>query len=235
MGTLRTTQFLDGRNITIRCALASANPPTTPVTLEADTTVAGGIAKGATSIPLATSIGAPIAAKNWLLFIDSVTGAEALVRVTADAAASATALAVAATPAVIPDGARAVYPPEIYDRTNVDLERSPETEDTVTLNTGGKASQVTGRTNTISCGGYESEINPGLRNFREAIVDTTLKLYASIEYPVPSNAYTRGRVVYGQVTPTGDSSSGPADGKITCDLSMQFVGDPLEVPPVVAP
>lgn len=231
MGTTRTTQFPDGKDITFRCAIAEAAPPTTPVSLTADTTLVGGIAKGATSITLAASIGSAIAAKNWLLFIDSVTGAECLVQTSVDAAASATSLAVYAIPKAIPDASVAVYPPEFYDRTNVDVERAPETEDVITLNTGGRAVQVTGRTNTISAGGYESWINPGLRNMREVINDTTLKLFAQVEYPAPSSAYSRGQILHGEVTPTGDSGSGPADGKITNDVTLQFVGDPTEVAP----
>lgn len=221
MGTTVSHPLQLGRNTKISTALLPSGLRTAPT--DTTLTISGAVTKGATSIALAGAVGQVIPANQSLLFTDS-TGAERLVKLTADAAATDTAITVAATDEVIADAATAPYPVEVFDRTSVDLSASGNIADSTTLNTGGIRDGVqTGTTKGGSAPGQYYHYNAGTETCRYAF-ETGREVWMVVEFPPPNDAYSKGQIVSGPALISDFPSSSPADGSITQDLSFEFVG-----------
>ena len=229
MGMLSKRTPVLGHTTTLRVAYGSVKPSIIISSIACGTLAA----KGATTISV-TGVTQPIPANNWVLFYDSVTETEVVVKVTAAAASAASSLTVAPLEAAIPVGAIATYPPEIMDRTAADLTREGNSEDVQTLNTGGrKLSIVTGITESISAPGNWHHLNAGLKNCEQAFGEQKT-VWVICEYDKPSAAYSRGEVILALATLPNCNRTSPSDNFMVADMEFNFSGVPDITPPALA-
>lgn len=234
MGQLRKArQPFTGEKTSIYVALGKLPPATQTVTVGTAAT------KGGTSIAV-TGITAVIEKGNWLQFIDPVTDIEYICKVSANVAADAVSIPVEALADAIPVGAIAQFPPEFYDVSESNLERSADTDQFYTYNSGGRVTLATNTNKTWSVSAFDSWTNAGLR-----IVDDCFEakkpfwLIRELEAPRDTKVdgtpvYTKGKITRGIAVCTSAATPSPADGKITADRSGEFSGAVEEIAPAVA-
>jgi hypothetical protein len=194
-------------------------------------TINGAILKGATSLTV-DALTETIEAGNWLMFTDT-DGLEYLAKVSATADPTDTTITVSAVSQAIPDNATAKFPPELFDRSEVSVETSVNTQNVLSLNTGGTELQVaTTTSNSLSSPGYWHWWNPGLRIAEEqAIAKNPFWIIVEYESPDPE-IFAKGQVLYGKGLITGLPKASPAEGFVSMDLSFVFSGVVTTVAPV---
>lgn len=235
MGQLRKTrQPYTGEKTSVFVAIGKLPPATQTLTVS---TTAN---KNAISIPI-TGITAVIEKGNWLQFIDPATDIEYICKVSANVAADATAIPVEPLADAIPANAVAAFPPEFYDVSDSNVDRSADTDQFYTYNSGGRLTVATNTNKNWSLSAFESWTNAGLR-----IVDDCFEakkpfwLIRELEAPRDTTiagapVYTKGKITRGIAVCTNANTPSPADGKITADRSGEFSGAVEEIAPAVAP
>lgn len=225
MGTVVNHQPMSGFNTKVSVAIGAVKPIGSIVILD------GGAIKGATTLTV-DPLTEKIESGNWLLFTDA-DGLEYLIKVVATAEAGATTLSVKAIATAIPDLAEASFPSELYDRAAVDFERSINTVNVVSLNTGGSELQVaTTSSQSISAPGYWHWWNPGLR-ICEDHAESKKAFWIIIEYESPDpKIFAKGAIISGVGIITDLPKASPADGFVSSDLSFLFTGQVTITEPV---
>ena len=223
MGTISNHQPYDGYLASVFCAVGKIAPTPQTVTIGATAPE-----KGDTTVILSASASAPMDAGNFLLFRDT-NGLEYLVEIATDYS-TGTTLNVVALDADIPAGATAHFPPEIMDRTEVNLDRSYNTDSFTTLNTGGQSVvKPTTTDKTISVPGFYHHYNAGYHTAAKA-AEAKKAVWLREEFPAPDARYSKGKVVQGLAVVTSRPENNPSDGYHTADLELSFTGNTVETP-----
>jgi hypothetical protein len=210
--------------------LTVANTGTTTVaSLDVSAVTTGTTAplKGATSITILNTVRAIIPAGQYLQFVEA-DGDERLVKLTADVSSGST-LTVAALPEAISTGAQAIYPVELYDRTDAGNDRSFTVSDFETFNTGGKKDGVVTTSDaSATLSGNFYEFCPGYNSWVDAAEDGR-EVYLYIIDPAPKTDWT-GRIFKGAALLTSSSKGRAVAGFITNNLAARFLVPEPEVP-----
>lgn len=176
-----------------------------------------------------TVTGAPATAiekGNVLLFVDSDELAY-LAEVTANSTGGA--LTVRALAETIPSGAKAIWPPELLDRTDAEISRTVDTTDTQTFNTGGnKLITTTTSSRSLSLPGPYMLKNAGYWTaFFSA--EEKVALWFAIQHEAPDQDLGTIKeapfIAKGYVT--DNTTSAAADGFRMGDLSVDITGAPI--------
>lgn len=197
-------------------------------TLEVDGTGSPIAAGTDVTINLASALTEPIDAGNFLRFEDSVTGTAVLVEVTADATSTANSIT-GTFQKDIPDGSTASFPPEIYERTSYNLERSAETESTAT-NTDGGANRVVSTASDVtkSLEGLKIPNDPGSEILLKAFVEDNSQVWVA-ETDSPLDGFTDGEKIIGIASVTGSSEDKSPTALPTRNFDLQFSGQPTVI------
>lgn len=227
MGRVLTGRELaKGSLTTVRVTRARQKPTGTIQSL----TLGGAVAAAATSITVG-ALAEAIPAGDWLQFTDS-NGLEYIVKVAANAAAAATTITIDAALQAIPTGAIATWPSEVLDRSDADLSRTNNTQDTITFNTGSNRQIVAVTTDKgLSLPGPYIFANAGYKILFD-VAESKGFCWVLVEYEPPSSAFTRGERVLGYAVVTDYSKQSPADGFQQGDISVEFTGTVDELLPV---
>jgi len=185
----------------------------------ADTTIT------VTALDLGT--GGVIAAGNYLRFEDA-DGQESLVQVAAEVATGATSITIREADEEIASGATANWPPYVLHRTTKDTAKSTALDSFSTHDTGGNRSGTAGeRAVDATLNGVNTFYNAGLRNLEEAEVRKQA-VFVRIQDPAPKTGFV-GRILEGPAHIASINNARPV-GNITADVSINFLGNPVEVP-----
>lgn len=176
-----------------------------------------------------TVTGAPTTAierGNVLLFVDSDELAY-LAEVTANSTGGA--LTVRALAEAIPSGAKAMWPPELLDRTDAEISRTVDTTDTQTFNTGGnKLITTTVSSKSLSLPGPYMLKNGGYWTAFFA-AEEKAALWFAIQHEAPDQELGTIKeapfIAKGYVT--DNTTSAAADGFRMGDLSVDITGAPI--------
>jgi hypothetical protein len=223
-GNLKHT-FTSGEAIKGYVALLPDGLTTAPVPAEL-TVGSGGVAKGATSLPLSAALptGVFIAKGQYFNFIDA-TGNEYLVQVNANAdarSASVNTLTIVAASKAIPAAAESCFPCYLMERTAHDISESIA-EDTVrTKDTGGAEVSTQGAiSRTFSIPGVYYWANDAVRTAFYAARNKK-SIWYSQRKPAPTPDFKIGDVVEGVATLTSLGDTNPLEGQSTDDLQGRF-------------
>lgn len=198
--------------------------PTLPFT-PAPMTLSAAATEGATSL---TVTGGPttIEKGNVLLFVDA-DELTYVAEVTSDSTGGT--LTVKALAEAIPANATAMWPPELLDRTDAEITRSVDTQDTQTFNTGGT------RLLTATVGSFSLNL-PGpflLKNggyltaFKAGQEKVPLWFMIKHEPPDAEVGEITEQPFIGKGYITEFTTSSAADGFRQGDLSVEITGDPI--------
>lgn len=189
------------------------------------------LAKGATSIPLATALLGLIPQGQWLLFIDS-NGIERVCQLSADADAGASTLAVVALPETIADASTGIFPAKLQARTAASIARTAALKSTITFDSDSERDgTTTSRERNLSAAGNYLYYDAGLMTCEYAY-QNDLEVWIRRTLPPPNSAYTTGKVSEGPAAITSMPDEAPADGFITENTEFAFLGFVTESSPV---
>jgi hypothetical protein len=188
------------------------------------------IAKAATSIPLETAVDGLIPKGQWLLFKDT-DGVERLAQLSADAVDGATSLAVYPLPEAIADGATAEFPVRIQARSGASVSRSANLQSSITFDSGSERDgTTTSRERGLSAAGNYLYYDAGLRT-AEYAYENDQEVWVKRVLPVPSSAYSVGKVTEGPAAVTSIPDEVPADVFVSQSLEVAFLGYCNEIQP----
>jgi hypothetical protein len=196
--------------------------PFAPVELVASAAAA----KAATSVTVTGMPAGGIVAGNFLLFVDA-DELTYLAEVTANSTGGT--VTVKALPEGIPSGAKAIWPPELLDRTDAEISRTVDTTDTQTFNTGGnKLITTTVGSKSGSFPGPYLAKNAGYWTAFKAAEDKA-PLWFMVQHSPPdqdlADILETPFIAKGYVT--DNTTSAAADGFRQGDISVDFSGKPL--------
>lgn len=206
-----------GRTTDIFVALLAPGVRTAP-TQQALTIGTGG--GTGTTLTVTETITANIQAGQYLLFTNTTTGAEYLVKVATNVSSGSSITIATAVAGGIPDGAKATFPAYLWDRSAADVERSYNRSTFATFNTGGDEDGViTGASRTFTCPGIFYGKNDGYFT----------ALYAAENgREVWVQRITGDTIIEGPAVVTAAPSASPVDGNVSADLTFAFQGKPAE-------
>lgn len=187
-------------------------------------------AKGATSIPLVAALAAGITVNvgQYLTFADP-DDIEFRARIRTKATEGATALEVDALDEAIPAGAKAEFPPYLWDRTNADLTQSYSFSATTTFNTGlSRDGTPESGTKDMNLPGLYYHYNAALATAQEA-ADNGNFIYAIRMQPVPNSNFQQGLTHMGRALVTQLNMPAGVSGNAEANLQVGFMGDPTKV------
>ncbi|MEH2467852.1 hypothetical protein [Nostoc sp.] len=188
------------------------------------------IAKGVTSIPLEQPVTGLIPKGQWLLFKDT-DGVERLAQLSADATVGATALAVYTLPEAIADAAVAEFPVRIQARSGASVGRSANLQSSITFDSGSERDgTTTSRERSLSAGGNYLYYDAGLRT-AEYAYENDQEVWVRRVLPPPSDAYSAGKLTEGPSAITSIPDEVPADGFVSQNLEVAFLGYCNEIQP----
>lgn len=193
---------------------------------------ATGPAKGATEISIAALPSGVLIPSGAYLNFKQSNGAEKIARLTADAVGGDTTIEVAALAEAILSGATAAWPLRLRGRTNADLDRTGNRISSTSFDDDGYTTGLTASiTNGLTTNGNWLPLDAGYATAEYAF-NELMEIYIKLELPVPSRAYSKGRVYKGPAGITGMPLAVPADGVISGNIQMAFNGKPTIVDPV---
>lgn len=206
-----------GRTTDVFVALLAPGVRTAPTQQELTIGVSGG---SGTTITVTETISASIQAGQYLLFTNTSTGEEYLVKVAANVSSGSSITIATAVAGDIPDGAKATFPAYLWDRSAADVERSYNRSTFATFNTGGDEDGViTGASRTFTCPGIFYGKNDGYFT----------ALYAAENgREVWVQRITGDTIIEGPAVVTAAPSASPVDGNVSADLTFAFQGKPAE-------
>lgn len=206
-----------GRTTDVFVALLAPGVRTAPTQQELTIGVAGG---SGTTLTVTETISASIQAGQYLLFTNTSTGEEYLVKVAANVSSGSSITIATAVAGDIPDGAKATFPAYLWDRSAADVERSYNRSTFATFNTGGDEDGViTGASRTFTCPGIFYGKNDGYFT----------ALYAAENgREVWVQRITGDTIMEGPAVVTAAPSASPVDGNVSADLTFAFQGKPAE-------
>ncbi|MHC5755552.1 MAG: phage tail protein [Nostoc sp.] len=188
------------------------------------------IAKAATSIPIEDALTGLIPKGQWLLFKDE-SGVERLAQLSADAVVGATTLAVFALPEAIADGSTAEFPVRIQARSGASVARSANLQSSITFDSGSERDgTTTSRERGLSAAGNYLYYDAGLRT-AEYAYENDQEVWVKRILPPPSDAYSLGKLTEGPAAITSIPDEVPADGFVSQNLEVAFLGYCNEVQP----
>lgn len=217
-----------GRNVDVYVARLPVGSRAKPAD-QVLTVATAGAAKGATSITVDETIASVIAANQYLLFADE-NGGEYIAQLDTQVS-SGSELSVLALPEAIPAGAVAEFPTYLWDRQNADLDQSYNRTTFATFNTGGDEDGiVVGASRSITAPGIYWFKNAGMLTAEKA-ADDGAEIWMQLVYPVPSSAYSAGKVVEGPASVTAAPETAGVDGFIQKNLTIAFNGSVTKTDP----
>lgn len=225
--------FIIGRGTKVFIAMpgpdASVEPVAGTVTLSAAAT------KGATSLSVTIApSGVLIPVGSYLQFV-APNGKEVPVRVNAGATSSTTTLTVNAIPEDIPNASVAAWPVLLRARETANVSRQGNRVNSFTFDNEGYEDGMTASiTNGITANGNYLPLDAGYRMVEEAFLNLK-EIYAWIELPPPSSAYSKGAVYKGRASITSIPLDVPADNIVKANIEMAFNGKPTFLNPTPTP
>ena len=206
-----------GRTTDIFVALLAPGVRTAPTQQTLTIGVAGG---AGTTITVTETISANIQAGQYLMFTNTSTGEEFLVKVAANVSSGSTITIATAVAGDIPDGAVATFPAYLWDRSAADVERSYNRSTFATFNTGGdEDGVVTGAARTFTTPGIFYGKNDGYFT----------ALYAAENgREVWVQRITGDTIIEGPAVVTAAPSASPVDGNVSAALPSAFHAKPSE-------
>jgi hypothetical protein len=188
------------------------------------------IAKAATSIPLEETVTGLIPKGQWLLFKDA-SGVERLAQLSADAVIGATALAVFPLPEAIADASTSEFPVKIQARSGASVSRSANLQSSITFDSGSERDgTTTSRERGLSAAGNYLYYDAGLRT-AEYAYENDQEVWVRRILPPPSDAYQAGKLTEGPAAITSIPDETPADGFVSQNLEVSFLGYCNEIQP----
>jgi hypothetical protein len=214
---------IQGKRVGVYIARFETGQPFSDFTPQTLTVAAGGAAKGATSVPLASALTKPVNKGQFLCFAD-INDIEHLVEVTAKAATGATALTCRALDEAITAAETAEYPAYLWDRTEAGIDQSIAYDTVETFNTGGNEDGTPGtKSGSLSTPGLKYHYNAASQTLARAVSDSAFVIVRR-EEPVPSPAFTTGEVTVFRAGVESKASAAPASGALTDDYTLKILG-----------
>ncbi len=206
-------------------------PPEITITTSAEAPADGNAASiTVTALPAGTSLPAGM----WLDFVTS-TGKIIPVKLTANAIAAATSLAVANVPEVIPSGSTCELPAFLTGRESASLGRSGDSEDVQLLDLFWANRVTTGASWDVSADGIYVQLSAAYRNL-EFCFENGLNGWVQIIFPSPNPlVYSTGVIYEGEVTVQDlpiDITKGVVKGNATLNGNGQLYK--IEPKPIAA-
>jgi hypothetical protein len=207
-----------GRTTDVFVALLAPGVRTKPTQQTLTIGTAGG---ATTTLTVTQTISANIQAGQYLMFTNTSTGQEYLVRVAANVNSGSSITIATAVAGGIPDGAIATFPAYLWDRSAADVDRSYNRSTFATFNTGGDEDGViTGASRTFTCPGIFYGKNDGY---------FTALFAAENGREVWVQRVTGDSIIEGPAVVTAAPTASPVDGNVSADLTFAFQGKPDEV------
>lgn len=208
-----------GRLTDIFVALLPRGVRTAPI--QQTLTIGTGGGTGTTLTVTETLVANNIMAGQYLLFTNTTTGAEYLVKVAANVAAGTSVTIATAVSGGIPDGCKATFPAYLWDRSAADVDRSYNRATFSTFNTGGdEDGLITGAARTFTTPGMYYGKNDGYFTALHA-AENGLEVWVQ--------RITGDTIIEGAAVVTAAPSASPVDGMVSADLTFAFQGKPAEV------
>ena len=159
-------------------------------------------------------------------------GNESLVKITADAIATATTLTVAALDKAIADNATAELPVKLLARTAANISTNSSDTTSTTFDTGAyEDGLMTSIGYGVSCPGNFLSQDAGWRTCFQAFNELK-EVWLEVALPKPAG-YSKGYVFKGPASVTNCALDIPADGVITSPVDFKFRGKITIVEPTV--
>lgn len=226
-----STNFVIGKGTKLYVYLPGADPTVEPVAAT-PTVGAAGSPKGATTVTIAPLPAGTLIPSGTYLNFQEANGAEKIARLTADAVGGDTALDVAPLPEAVGAGATADWPLRLRGRTNANLDRTGNRVTAITFDDDGYENGLTSSiSNGLTTDGNWLPLDAGYATVEYAFNELK-EVYIKLELPVPSSAYSKGRVYKGPASITGMPLAASADGVITGNVSLSLNGKPTIDDPV---
>ncbi|TAG98726.1 MAG: hypothetical protein EAZ18_00170 [Oscillatoriales cyanobacterium] len=225
MGTeYQNRELQKGWKTSVYCWKQKTKPalPFAPVQL----VLSSAAAKLATTMTVTGAPTGTIEKGNVLLFVDADELAY-LAEVTADSTGGS--LTVRALAEAIPSGAKAMWPPELLDRTDAEISRTVDTTDTQTFNTGGNKliTPTTGSKSLSLPGPYMLKNGGYWTAFFAAEAKTPLWFAVQHEAPDQDLGAIKESPFIGKGYVTDNTTSAAADGFRQGDISVDITGSPI--------
>jgi hypothetical protein len=173
-----------------------------------------------TTLTVTETIASTIKAGQYILFTNTTTGEEYMVKVAADVSSGSEIPIAKAVAGDIPDGAVGTFPAYLWDRSAASIDRSYTRSTFATFNTGGdEDGSITGAARTFTCPGLYYPKNAGYFTALHA-AEEGLEVWVQCTFGES--------VMEGAAVVTAAPVGSPVGGDVTADLTFAFQGKPAE-------